>query len=77
MAVPPAGQLRREFRPPVVLDPDEVEHLPVDAQRIRGEIIEQGTHDTLIARRGAYYELYRRQSVERQVESMGPAERRL
>ena len=42
-----------------------------------GEIIEQGTHDTLIARRGAYYELYRRQSVERQVESMGPVERRL
>ena len=42
-----------------------------------GEIIEQGTHDTLIARRGAYYELYRRQSMERQVESMGPVERRL
>lgn len=52
-----------------------------DADRIiylrGGEIIEQGTHDTLIARRGAYYELYRRQSVERQVESMGPVERRL
>ncbi len=52
-----------------------------DADRIiylrSGEIIEQGTHDTLIARCGAYYELYRRQSVERQVESMGPVERRL
>ena len=52
-----------------------------DADRIiylrGGEIIEQGTHDTLIARCGAYYELYRRQSVERQVESMGPVERRL
>jgi ATP-binding cassette subfamily B protein len=42
-----------------------------------GEIIEQGSHDELLAKRGAYYELYRRQSVERQVESMGPVERRL
>jgi ATP-binding cassette, subfamily B, multidrug efflux pump len=42
-----------------------------------GEIIEQGTHDDLLTRRGAYYELYRRQSLERQVESMGPLERSL
>jgi ATP-binding cassette subfamily B protein len=42
-----------------------------------GEIIEQGTHDELLARRGAYYELYLRQSLERQVESIGRAERRL
>ena len=52
-----------------------------DADRIvylrAGEIIEQGTHDQLLARRGAYYELYRRQSLERQVESMGAVERRL
>ena len=41
-----------------------------------GEIIEQGTHDSLLARRGAYDELYRRQSLERQVESMGAEERR-
>jgi ATP-binding cassette subfamily B protein len=36
-----------------------------------GEIIEQGSHEDLLARRGAYYELYRRQSLARQVESMG------
>ncbi|MBM2804664.1 MAG: transporter ATP-binding protein, partial [Deltaproteobacteria bacterium] len=33
-----------------------------------GEIIEQGTHSELLARRGAYFELYRRQSLEREVE---------
>jgi ATP-binding cassette subfamily B protein len=42
-----------------------------------GAIIEQGTHDQLVARRGAYYELYLRQSLERQVESMTRVERRL
>ena len=42
-----------------------------------GVIIEQGSHDDLLARRGCYYELYRRQSLERQVESIGPVEKRL
>ena len=41
-----------------------------------GEIIERGTHDELVDRRGAYYELYRRQSLVREVESMGRAEGR-
>lgn len=41
-----------------------------------GEIIEQGTHDELLARRGAYYELYRRQSLEREVETVAHTERR-
>jgi ATP-binding cassette subfamily B protein len=36
-----------------------------------GRIIEQGTHAELLARRGAYFELYRRQSLEREVESLG------
>ena len=35
-----------------------------------GEIIEQGSHEELLARRGAYYELYRRQSLEREVETL-------
>ncbi len=52
-----------------------------DADRIvylrGGAIIEQGSHDELLARRGAYYELYLRQSLERQVESIGRVERRL
>lgn len=41
-----------------------------------GEIIERGSHRELLARRGAYYELYRRQSLVRQVESIGRAEER-
>jgi ATP-binding cassette, subfamily B, multidrug efflux pump len=41
-----------------------------------GEIIEQGSHDELLARRGAYFDLYRRQSLARQVESMERAENR-
>jgi ATP-binding cassette subfamily B multidrug efflux pump len=41
-----------------------------------GELIEQGTHSELIARRGAYYELYRRQSLAREVESLTRAEGR-
>jgi ATP-binding cassette, subfamily B, multidrug efflux pump len=41
-----------------------------------GEIIEQGRHDELVARRGAYYELYRRQSLVREVETLGRAEGR-
>jgi ATP-binding cassette subfamily B protein len=52
-----------------------------DADRIvylrGGAIIEQGTHDELLARRGAYYELYLRQSLERQVDSIGRVEKRL
>ena len=40
-----------------------------------GEIIERGSHEELLARRGAYYELYRRQSLARQVESLERVER--
>ena len=39
-----------------------------------GAIIEQGTHGELLAQRGAYYELYRRQSLEREVEIAAHAE---
>ena len=39
-----------------------------------GAIIEQGTHSELLAQRGAYYELYRRQSLERQVETAAHVE---
>jgi ATP-binding cassette subfamily B protein len=42
-----------------------------------GEIIEQGSHDELLARRGAYYELYRRQSLAREVETLSHGEERL
>ncbi|HEU4340733.1 MAG TPA: ABC transporter ATP-binding protein [Candidatus Binatia bacterium] len=35
-----------------------------------GEIIEQGTHDQLLAQGGVYYQLYQRQSLAREVESM-------
>jgi len=35
-----------------------------------GQILEQGSHDQLLARRGVYYQLYRRQSLAREVESM-------
>jgi ABC-type multidrug transport system fused ATPase/permease subunit len=35
-----------------------------------GRIVELGTHDELVARRGTYYELYQRQKLARQVESM-------
>ncbi|MGH7886973.1 MAG: ABC transporter ATP-binding protein [Candidatus Binatia bacterium] len=41
-----------------------------------GAIIEQGTHDELLARRGAYFELYRRQSLEREVETAAHEEPR-
>jgi ATP-binding cassette, subfamily B, multidrug efflux pump len=40
-----------------------------------GAVIEQGNHDELLARRGAYYELYLKQSLERQVESIALVER--
>ena len=39
-----------------------------------GAIIEQGTHGALLAQRGAYYELSRRQSLEREVEIAAHAE---
>jgi ATP-binding cassette subfamily B protein len=39
-----------------------------------GAIVEQGSHEELLARRGAYYELYRRQSLARQVERLERAE---
>jgi len=42
-----------------------------------GAIIEQGTHDQLLARHGAYYELYLRQSLAREVETMARAGARL
>ncbi len=35
-----------------------------------GRIIELGTHTDLLARRGAYYELYQRQQLAREVEAM-------
>jgi len=35
-----------------------------------GTIVEQGTHEELLARRGPYCELYRRQSLAREVETM-------
>jgi ATP-binding cassette subfamily B protein len=35
-----------------------------------GAVIEQGSHDQLLARHGAYYELYRRQSLAREVETL-------
>lgn len=36
----------------------------------RGEIIERGTHEELLSRRGAYYRLYQRQQLTREVEEM-------
>jgi len=42
-----------------------------------GRVIEQGTHSELLARRGAYFELYRRQSLEREVETISHGESRL
>jgi ATP-binding cassette, subfamily B, multidrug efflux pump len=39
-----------------------------------GEVIERGTHDELLASRGAYYELYRYQAAIHEVESMGRLE---
>jgi ATP-binding cassette subfamily B multidrug efflux pump len=53
-----------------VRDADQIVYLRA------GEIIEQGSHDELLNRRGAYYELYRRQSLARQVEAMERPESR-
>jgi ATP-binding cassette subfamily B protein len=43
----------------------------------RGEIIERGRHDELLERRGAYYELYRRQQLVREVERLDRMDSRL
>jgi ATP-binding cassette subfamily B protein len=42
-----------------------------------GRVVEQGSHDQLLARRGVYYELYRRQSLAHEVESMTQRDGRL
>ena len=42
-----------------------------------GEIIERGRHQQLLERRGAYYELYRRQQLVREVETLGRMDGRL
>ena len=42
-----------------------------------GEIIEQGSHDELLARRGAYYQLYQKQRLVREVETMTHGEKQL
>ena len=41
-----------------------------------GEIIERGTHEELLAERGAYYELHQRQSLARQIEMTSHRETR-
>jgi ATP-binding cassette, subfamily B, multidrug efflux pump len=51
-----------------VRDADMIVHLR------GGRIVELGTHAELLARRGAYFELYRRQSLEREVETISHAE---
>jgi ATP-binding cassette, subfamily B, multidrug efflux pump len=42
-----------------------------------GEIIERGRHQQLLERRGAYYELYRRQQLVREVETLDRTDGRL
>jgi len=51
-----------------VRDADVIVHLR------EGKIIEQGTHGELLGRRGAYFELFRRQSLEREVETIRHSE---
>ena len=41
-----------------------------------GQIIERGTHEELLALRGAYYRVYQKQLLVREVEGMARAEER-
>ena len=41
-----------------------------------GEVIEQGSHEELLARRGPYYQLFQRQRLVREVETMSHGEQR-
>jgi len=41
-----------------------------------GEVIEQGSHEELLARRGPYYQLFQRQRLVREVETMSHEEQR-
>ncbi len=41
-----------------------------------GEVIEQGSHEELLARRGPYYQLFQRQRLVREVETMSHEEHR-
>jgi ATP-binding cassette subfamily B protein len=43
----------------------------------QGEIVERGRHQELLERRGAYYELYRRQQLVREVETLNRMDGRL
>jgi ABC-type multidrug transport system fused ATPase/permease subunit len=43
----------------------------------QGAIIERGRHEELLERRGAYYELYRRQQLAREFESLDRMDGRL
>jgi ABC-type multidrug transport system fused ATPase/permease subunit len=43
----------------------------------QGEIVERGRHEELLKRRGAYYELYRRQQLVREVETLDRMDGRL
>jgi ABC-type multidrug transport system fused ATPase/permease subunit len=43
----------------------------------QGEIVERGRHEELLKRRGAYYELYRRQQLVREVERLDRMDGRL
>ena len=35
----------------------------------RGRVVESGTHDSLIAKHGTYYDMYRLQSLQKEVDS--------
>ncbi len=54
-----------------VRDADQIVYLR------RGEIVERGRHEELLERRGAYYELYRRQQLVREVETLDQMDGRL
>jgi len=41
-----------------------------------GEVVEQGSHEELLARRGPYYQLFQRQRLVREVETMSHEEQR-